>query len=210
MSIPAFTLIVRNLSLRRAFGLGYLCGLGMLTVAVSWVYVLGLWVAALLIVFEALFFGVLGVLLSLMSRLRWWPVAAAAAWVLVEYAYAPRSVRRLRVDPARLRGRRHPLGGFLPVIGDAGLSFVVALVAQIIAWCAHALWSMRTAPAGLPLARVGSCSRPRRSSPWWRFRRACGSIRSSRSRRRPGRSTSESCKATFPAAASRPWGGPGR
>jgi apolipoprotein N-acyltransferase len=147
VSIPAFTLTVRNQPPRRAFGLGYLFGLGLLTVAVSWSHVLGVWIAALLIVFEALFFGVLGVLLSLLSRLRWWPVAAAAAWVLVEYAYARVPFGGFGWIRLAYAAVDTPLAGFLPVIGVAGLSFVVALIAQVIAWCAHALWSMRAEPA---------------------------------------------------------------
>ena len=79
VGIPALTLSVRGLPLRRSFGLGYLFGLAMLAVSISWLHVLGVWVAALLILFEALFFGLLGVALSLVSGLRWWPVAGAAA-----------------------------------------------------------------------------------------------------------------------------------
>ena len=41
---------------------------------------LGIWIAAALIVFEALFFGVLGIALSLVGRLRAWPLAAACCW----------------------------------------------------------------------------------------------------------------------------------
>jgi apolipoprotein N-acyltransferase len=149
VSIPAFTLAVRAQRPRSAFGLGYLFGLGMLTVAVSWLHVLGLWVAAVLIVFEALFFGLLGVLLSLVSRLRWWPVAGAAAWLLVEYAYSRIPFGGFGWIRLAYAAVDTPLSGFLPVIGVAGLSFVVALVAQIIAWCAHTVWSKRAAAAGL-------------------------------------------------------------
>jgi apolipoprotein N-acyltransferase len=158
VSIPAFTLTVRNQPPRRAFGLGYLFGLSMLTVAVNWVHVLGLWVAAVLIVFEALFFGVLGVLLSLLSRLRWWPVAAAAAWVLVEYAYARvpfGGFGWIRLAHAAVDT---PLSGFLPVIGVAGLSFVVALVAQLLGWAAWTWWAARGARRGRlrPLMMAGA------------------------------------------------------
>ena len=52
VSIPAFTLVVRDQRPRRAFALGYLFGLAMLTLAVSWLHVLGIWVAAALIVFR--------------------------------------------------------------------------------------------------------------------------------------------------------------
>ncbi len=145
LSIPAFTLTVRNQRPLRAFGLGYLFGLALLSVAVGWLHVLGWWVAAVLIVFEALFFGVLGLLLSLACRLRWWPVAAAAAWVLVEYAYGQVPFGGFGWVRLAYAAVDTPLSGFLPVIGVAGLSFVVALVAEIIAWCALTLWSMRTA-----------------------------------------------------------------
>ena len=148
VSIPAFTLLVRAQPRRRAFGLGYLFGLGLLTVAVGWLHVLGLWVAALLILFEALFFGVLGVVLSLLCRLRWWPVAAAAAWVLVEYAYARVPLGGFGWIRLAYAAVDTPLAGYLPVIGVAGLSFVVALVAQIIGWAAWTWWSGRGARPG--------------------------------------------------------------
>ena len=48
VGIPALTLSVRGLPLRRSFGLGYLFGLAMLAVSISWLHVLGAWVAALL------------------------------------------------------------------------------------------------------------------------------------------------------------------
>ena len=71
---------MRDQPLRRSFGLGYLFGLVMLTVAINWLHVLGVWVAALLIVFEALFFGLLGLGLTLWSDGcacgRWPPRAA--------------------------------------------------------------------------------------------------------------------------------------
>ena len=84
VGIPTFTLAVREMRPIVAVGLGYLFGLTMLTLAISWVHVLGTWIAALLIVFMALFFGLLGLALTLVSRLRWWPLAAACCWVLIE------------------------------------------------------------------------------------------------------------------------------
>ena len=88
LGVPAFTLAVRGLRPLVASGLGYLFGLIMLTLAISWVHVLGTWIAVLLIIFMALYFGVLGLALALVSRLRWWPLAAACCWVLIEYTYS--------------------------------------------------------------------------------------------------------------------------
>ena len=107
VGIPAFTLAVRGLRPLVAVGLGYLFGLIMLTLAVSWVHVLGTWIAALLIIFMALYFGLLGLALTLVSRLRWWPLAAACCWVLDRVHVLADSVRGLRLDPDRVRGRRH-------------------------------------------------------------------------------------------------------
>ena len=100
--------------------MGYLFGLGMLTVAISWLHVLGVWVAALLILFEALFFGLLGLLLSLVGRLRWWPLAAAAAGWLVEFAYSRVPFGGFGWSRIAYAAVDTPLAGFLPVVGVAG------------------------------------------------------------------------------------------
>ncbi len=151
LSIPAFTLVVRDQRPRRAFALGYLFGLAMLIVAISWLHVLGIWVAAALIVFEALFFGVLGIALSLVGRLRIWPLAAAACWVLIEFAYARIPFDGFGWTRIAYAAVDTPLAGLLPLVGVAGLSFAVALVGQLIAWIALALWERRA--LSLPDAR---------------------------------------------------------
>ncbi len=45
IGLPAFTLVVRGVRRRRAFGLGYVYGLAMLGVSISWIHVLGVWIA---------------------------------------------------------------------------------------------------------------------------------------------------------------------
>src|SRR5437764_15207356 len=85
VGLPAFTLAVFRLDWRRSFGLGYLFGLTMLTLTVGWVHVLGWWVAAALIVFESLAFGLLGIALALVTRLRLWPLGAACCWAMIEF-----------------------------------------------------------------------------------------------------------------------------
>jgi apolipoprotein N-acyltransferase len=143
VALPAFTLAVRGQRPRRAFGLGYLFGLAMLMLAVSWLHVLGVWVAALLIAFEALFFGLLGIVLSLVGRLRWWPLAAAAAWVLVELAYSRFPFGGFGWSRIAYAAVDTPLAGLLPFVGVAGLSFAVALVAHLLGWIAWTWWSRR-------------------------------------------------------------------
>ena len=171
VGIPAFTLAVRGVRPAVAFGLGYLFGLTMLTLAISWVHVLGTWIAAVLIIFMALFFGLLGLTLTLVSRLRWWPLAAACSWVLIEYAYSRIPLGGFGWTRIAYAAVDTPLAGFFPIIGVAGVSFVVALLGQLIAWAVLTLWTARrgrqtrrthlliAAAAALSLVLVGSALR---------------------------------------------------
>jgi apolipoprotein N-acyltransferase len=144
VGIPAFTLVIRGTRPLVAFGLGYLFGLAMLTLAISWVHVLGTWVAVVLIIFMSLFFGLLGVTVTLVGRLRWWPIATACCWVLIEYAYSRIPFGGFGWTRIAYAAVDTPLAGFFPIIGVAGVSFVVALIGQLIAWGVLAL---RAAPS---------------------------------------------------------------
>jgi apolipoprotein N-acyltransferase len=134
VGIPAFTLAIRGTRPLAATGLGYLFGLAMLTIAVSWVHVLGTWVAAALIIFMSLFFALLGLTINRVERLRWWPLATACCWVLIEYAYSRVPFGGFGWTRIAYAAVDTPLAGFFPIIGVAGVSFVVALVGQLIAW----------------------------------------------------------------------------
>ncbi|HET9872159.1 MAG TPA: apolipoprotein N-acyltransferase [Propionibacteriaceae bacterium] len=134
LALPAFTLAVRGARPRQAFGFGYGFGLAMLLVAISWVHVLGWWVAIALIAFESVFFGLLGLIVSLTARLRMWPVAGACAWVLVEFSYSRVPFGGFGWTRIAYAAVDTPLAGFFPVIGVAGVSFLLALIGQLIAW----------------------------------------------------------------------------
>ena len=143
LGIPAFTLAVRGVRPLVAIGLGYLFGLIMLTITVSWVHVLGNWIAVLLIIFLALYFGLLGLTLALVSRLRWWPLAAACCWVLIEYTYSRIPFGGFGWTRIAYAAVDTPLAGWFPIIGVAGVSFVLALLGQLIAWIVLTLWRLR-------------------------------------------------------------------
>jgi apolipoprotein N-acyltransferase len=134
VAIPLLTLVVRDVRPRQAFALGYVFGVAMLTVSISWVHVLGIWVAVALVAFESLFFGGLGLLLQLTAGLRAWPLAGACAWALTEYAYSRIPFGGFGWTRAAYAAVDTPLAGYLPLLGVAGLSFVVALAGQLLAW----------------------------------------------------------------------------
>src|SRR5215213_6508915 len=121
-------------TLRQSFALGYVFGFAMLGVTISWVHVLGVWIALILIAFESLFFGLLGVALHLTSRLRAWPLAAACCWVMIEFAYSRIPFGGFGWTRLAYAAVDTPLAGFLPIIGVAGVSFLVALIGQVPAW----------------------------------------------------------------------------
>ena len=142
---------------RQSFALGYVFGFAMLAVTISWVHVLGVWIVLILIAFESLFFGLLGVALHLTSRLRAWPLAAACCWVMIEFAYSRIPFGGFGWTRLAYAAVDTPLAGFLPIIGVAGVSFLVALIGQVPAWIVVGSGSKRSrAGRRLVAAAVGS------------------------------------------------------
>lgn len=142
-AIAALTLIVRTVRPRRAFGLGYLFALAMLVPAIGWIHVLGVPIAAALIAFEALFFGLLGLGLRALSRLPLWPLWAACVWVAVEFAYSRIPFGGFGWTRIAYTTLDSPLAGFFALVGVAGVSFLLALAGQGLAWFALRLWAAR-------------------------------------------------------------------
>lgn len=138
--IAGLSIVAHGTRTRRAFAVGYMFGLAMLGIAISWVRVIvgGGGVAILgvvgLIGFEALFFGLAAVAMALVGRLRFWPVLAAACWSGVEYLYAHFPFGGFGWTRAGYVVVDSPLAGLYPVIGVAGVSFVVALLALAVGW----------------------------------------------------------------------------
>lgn len=151
VGIPLLLIAVHGQRPRRAFGLGYVFGLTLLTVTIGWIEVLGTWIAALLILFESLFLALLGVALTLISRLRLWPLWSAFAWTALEFAYSRVPFGGFGWVRLAYAAVDTPLAGFLPLIGVPGVSFLVALTAAGFAWTV--LWLLRNGRAGLVRAR---------------------------------------------------------
>lgn len=113
-----------------AFGYGYLIGLAMNTLTVSWVSVLGVPVGIALVTFLSLWWGLLGLVISRLVRLRFWPLLVPAAWVAMEFAsgripFGGFSWTRLGFTAIDM-----PLNGWLAFIGVTGVSYLVAAVAN--------------------------------------------------------------------------------
>jgi apolipoprotein N-acyltransferase len=142
-----FALLLRTDSRRTGFALGFAWGLGFFIAGVSWVYVslsiyggMAPWLAALatllLCAFLALFPATVGALQAcwrgaaparalLLIPLAWgatewvrgW-IFTGFPWLLVGYSQVPAS----------------PLAGYAPLVGVYGVSWLVALLAALLAW----------------------------------------------------------------------------
>ena len=131
LALPAFALlwaVLRGRGVRAGFGWGYLFGFAFLLPLLTWIGSLVgpvPWVA--LCVFEALFFGLAGAGMSLVSRLPAGPIWAAAVWIGGE-------ALRARVPfgglPWGRAGFGQPDGPLLPLASIGGeplLSFATVL-----------------------------------------------------------------------------------
>lgn len=121
---------------RTAFGLGMLYGLTFLGPTLGWVSVITVWVALVLIVFLALWYALLGVWIAWVRRLPGWPVWAAGGWLLAEHVLSRWPFGGFGWARLGYTGVDSPLAGLFPWIAVAGVSFVIALLGQVIAWAA--------------------------------------------------------------------------
>jgi apolipoprotein N-acyltransferase len=117
---------------RAAFGLGYLAGLAANTLTVSWISVLGVWVGVALIAFLSLWWGLLGLALARITRLRAWPFLAPAAWVAMEFAAGKVPFGGFSWARLGYTAVDQPLSGWYAWVGVAGVSYLVALVAHLL------------------------------------------------------------------------------
>lgn len=141
---------------RGAAGLGYAWGVGFLLLGVGWMQVIFVQAMVGLVLVEAVFYGVLGALIKVAVRTRWWPLLAAGCWTGIEFTFSRfpfNGFGWMRLGYSMVDS---PLAWVLPLVGVAGLSFVTALVAQGIAWLASGVSLRRVIVAGAALVAVSA------------------------------------------------------
>ncbi len=131
VGIPALTAAVQGVRLRRAFWLGGVSGVVMLGIGLGWIWVLGLPIAVALIVFMSLYLAVMAIGLRLVGALPGWPLWAACCWVLAEFAASRIPFGGFGWARLAYAAVDTPLAGWFPLIGVAGVSFLVALVPHL-------------------------------------------------------------------------------
>ncbi|MCW5951989.1 MAG: apolipoprotein N-acyltransferase, partial [Propionibacteriaceae bacterium] len=122
----------RTLPRTTAAGLAF--GLGLTGPTLAWMSVIHVGAAIGLILVMSGWYALLGALLHLANRSRWWPLLGAGAWLAIEYAAARvpfGGFGWLRLGYTMIDG---PLAGLLPLAGVAGTSLAVALAGNLIGW----------------------------------------------------------------------------
>ncbi|MDO5677087.1 MAG: apolipoprotein N-acyltransferase [Propionibacteriaceae bacterium] len=113
-----------------AFGYGYLIGLAMNTLTVSWVSVLGIWVGVALVAYLSLWWALLSLVISRLVRLKFWPLLIPAAWVAMEFAAGKVPFGGFSWTRLGFTTIDQPMNGWLAFVGVTGVSYLVAAVAN--------------------------------------------------------------------------------
>ncbi|HSN44287.1 MAG TPA: apolipoprotein N-acyltransferase [Propionibacteriaceae bacterium] len=150
VGVASLSVAVKGRTGRSGLGLGYLFGLGLGVTTITWVSVLGSWVAVVLVAFMALWSGLLGWGLTRVMRLPAWPVWAAACWGAVEFAQGRVPFGGFGWNRLAYAMVDSPLDGWLGVVGVPGTSVLAALVANLGVWAV----GVRTWKAVVALAGV--------------------------------------------------------
>jgi apolipoprotein N-acyltransferase len=145
------TLSVSVLAARRirgAIGLGYAYGLGFMGLGVNWMQAILPEAMVGLVLVMSIWYGLLGGLVKVASRTPWWPLLAAGSWVTIEFCYSRFPFNGFGWMRLAYAVVDVPLASVLPLTGIAGLSFLVALISQGIAWLATGASGRRVIVAG--------------------------------------------------------------
>lgn len=161
LSPAVLLLLLVNQSTRRAFWLGYAFGIGQFGVGVSWVYLsltlFGGAIAPIAAFITVLFFGALALYMGLAAWLAVWAggplnmgrarrdpsdvqpiplrlmLAFSGSWVFIEWlrGWVLSGFPWLDLGVAQVGG---PIGGYLPLVGEYGVSLIIVLMAGLLAW----------------------------------------------------------------------------
>lgn len=131
VGVGLFTWLVSGRTPWQAARLGAVAGLTMNLLTIHWIGVLGVPVAIVLVLFMSVWTALLGVMVSLVTRLRGWMLLVPFTWVAVELAAGRIPFGGFPWNRLAYTTVDQPMSGWLPWVGATGVSFLLALVAQL-------------------------------------------------------------------------------
>lgn len=134
LAVAGLSLATYGVNGRRAFGVGLLFGLAFMTALLPWIQVIGVdaWIGLSLL--QALFYGLLGVLLGRVATLPAWPLWSAACWAAVEVARSLVPWGGFPWGRLAFATIDTPLAPAMTWVSTTGTTFLVALCGTLLAW----------------------------------------------------------------------------
>ncbi len=154
VAVAAVTALCRQVSLRTGFLAGWVFGLAFMLALLPWLQVIGVDAWIMLSIFEALFYGILGLGTTILTRLPAWPLWVAALWVAVEALRSHVPFGGFPWGRLAFATVDTPVAPLFAYVGTAGVTFAVALVGTALAW---ALLELRRTPGRALVAVAGAC-----------------------------------------------------
>ncbi|CAN5147062.1 apolipoprotein N-acyltransferase [soil metagenome] len=155
LAVAGLTTALLRLSPGRGFLVGLAFGLAFMLLLLPWLTVIGSDAWVLLSLLEALFYGVGGAATALVTRLHWWPIWAASAWVGVETLRGTVPFGGFPWGRLAFATIDTPVAAAMAYVGAAGTTFLVALVGATLAWAGE---RVREAPVPAVGAVAAACT----------------------------------------------------
>lgn len=134
VGVALLVLSVRGCRIRSAWLPGWIFGLTFFGGLLWWLRVVGPDAWAALSVVQSIYFAPLGAGLALVTRLRWWPVWGACAWVSVEAWRGAWPFGGLTWGRLSFATADTVWAAALPWVGMTGVSLLIALTGTTLAW----------------------------------------------------------------------------
>lgn len=134
IGIAVLVLSVRGAGLRAAALVGWIFGLAFFGGLLWWLRVVGPDAWAALTLAQSVYFAPLGAALAALTRLRWWPMWTACAWVGVETWRGAWPFGGLTWGRVSFGTVDTVWAASLPWLGMTGVSLLVALTGTALAW----------------------------------------------------------------------------
>ncbi len=132
-AVAAFFLLTQGLPARRAWIPGLAFGIGFTYVLMWWMHAVDIYAWLALSGLEAAFFGLLGALVPVLTRLPLWPLWAAVAWVGIEVLRSGWPFSGMPWGRLAFAVVDTPVAPALAYVGATGVSFLLALLGATIA-----------------------------------------------------------------------------
>jgi len=133
---------------------GYLFGFGFNAVGVHWVAVLGVPVLVVFTCWLAVWYALIGLVISLTRRTPVWGFAGVATWMAAEWCAARWPFGGFGWLRLAYSAAGTPIDGLFPVISVTGVSALIVTTAFLLAWVARRAWALRQGRGDKPVRRT--------------------------------------------------------